>query len=636
MTYCLNPTCSQPQNPDDARFCQHCGTSLWLGGTYRALELLGQGGFGRTFLAASVSADESPATTLNRCVIKQLLPHTHPATAQKTAELFRQEAAQLAILGQHPKIPRLLAHFDLADAHYLVQEFIPGRNLEQILAAEGPFSEVQIRELLTELLPVLQFIHQQQVIHRDLKPANIIRTEPAGTLALVDFGAAKLATESVLQQTGTMIGSAGYVAPEQTMGKAEFASDLYSLGVTCIHLLTGLHPFDLYSVSEDRWVWRHYLPRPITLELRRVLDKLLERATSQRYQTAAAVLQDLRLEPAVALSQGAVTDRRSGQGFAVATGQRPPVPARPRSLRSIPDWQFVRTLTGHRSGVTAVAISPDGHFLASGSRDRTICLWDLATGDLLETLDNWRNGHQDTITTLTFSSDGYILVSSSEDGLIKQWDLTGDLLSTLPGHGWGISALALSLDGTQLISGDQDGVIQCWNPETEVLLATFTAHREPISGLQLAPDGQLLISSSYDKQIRLWDLPRRRLITTLKGHLDRVSAITVSPRWQTLISGSHDKTVKLWNLNTTEQVKVIAAHKDAITSLAIHPKRLWFASGSEDGTIKVWDLRTGERLATLHHAWAVHALTFSPDGQFLVSGSADETVKIWRSHSGSR
>jgi len=287
--YCLNPDCKSPENPRDAVVCQSCGSQLLLSERYRAIKPIGQGGFGRTFL----TVDESqPSQT--RCVIKQFLPqHQGSNSTQKAAELFRQEAQGLKVLGKHPQIAAMLAYFELDGRQYLVQEFIDGQNLAQELAENGPFDETQIRSLLDSLLPVLQFVHDRQMIHRDIKPENIIRRRRDRRLVIVDFGAAKYATETALGRTGTVIGSAAYTAPEQTKGKATFASDIYSLGVTCIHLMTQVPPFDLVDTSEDAWVWRQYLKTPVSPQLGKILDKMLQNATKQRYQSAEEVLKDL-------------------------------------------------------------------------------------------------------------------------------------------------------------------------------------------------------------------------------------------------------------------------------------------------------------------------------------------------------
>lgn len=290
MSYCLNPHCSHPENPDDVQFCITCGTKLLLKERYRTIQPIGQGGFGRTFLAVDEDKPSKPP-----CVIKQFYPQAQGTnTVKKAIELFNQEAIQLDELGQHPQIPELLAYCTQDDRQYLVQEFIDGQNLAQELLNRGAFNENQIRELLNDLLNVLQFCHSQQVIHRDIKPENIIRRRSDNKLVIVDFGAAKSTVGQPVNRTGTSIGSPEYVAPEQMRGRAIFASDIYSLGVTCINLLTGRSPFDSYDTHNAAWVWRQFLKTAVSNELGIIINKMIETIPSQRYQTTKEVLKDLQ------------------------------------------------------------------------------------------------------------------------------------------------------------------------------------------------------------------------------------------------------------------------------------------------------------------------------------------------------
>ena len=270
-----------------------CHINSFLNNRYYILKLLGQGGFGKTLLALDKRQD-SPSF----CVIKQLLVQGNPIYHLQALELFHQEALRLTELGEHPQIPKLLDTFDQDGQVFIVQEWIEGWTLEKELI-EGEFSEAEIRQLLAELLPVLEYLHERQIIHRDIKPANIIRrTIPGkggkrGELVLVDFGAAKHLSALSTVNTGTLIGSAEYAAPEQIRGQADFTSDLYSLGITCLHLLTQTSPFNLYDVGEDAWKWQEYLTQPVSPALRAILCKLLQPATRRRYQSAAEVLADL-------------------------------------------------------------------------------------------------------------------------------------------------------------------------------------------------------------------------------------------------------------------------------------------------------------------------------------------------------
>jgi formylglycine-generating enzyme required for sulfatase activity len=310
MSYCISRTCPAPdKNSPTTNFCVSCGAKILLKERYRALKLLGQGGFGKTFQAVDEDQPRKPL-----CVIKQFAFNNNDPTIRQIAlKLFYEEARHLEALGTHDQIPELLAYFDVEGQPYLVQQFIDGQDLEQELFAIGTFNQAKIRELLESLLPVLDFIHHQSppVIHRDIKPANIIRRRSDRGLVVVDFGAAKKATQTMLAKPGTAIGSAEFAAPEQARGKAVFASDIYSLGVSCIFLLTKVSPFDLYDPMREMWIWRDYLvDNPVDEKLGRVLDKMLARFIPDRYKSATEVLADLNNSaPPPAVSQPVTPDR---------------------------------------------------------------------------------------------------------------------------------------------------------------------------------------------------------------------------------------------------------------------------------------------------------------------------------------
>jgi len=285
----------------DTKFCSQCRSKLLIQERYRALRVIGQGGFGKTFLAQDEGKPSKP-----RCVIKQFI-YDDPTTLREAQRLFEQEAVRLDDLGKHLQIPDLLAHCQQDGRQYLVQEFIDGDNLLQELNKQGKFSETKIKDLLLDLLPVLQFIHVGNVIHRDIKPENVIRRRSDGKLVLVDFGAAKVASRTALAKTGTTIGSAEYTAPEQARGKAVFASDIYALGVTCIYLLTQISPFDLYSDHEDKWVWRDFLDGNVVSNgLGVAINKMLEKGLGRRYQTVAEML--AMLQPQGTSTTGQVSE----------------------------------------------------------------------------------------------------------------------------------------------------------------------------------------------------------------------------------------------------------------------------------------------------------------------------------------
>ncbi|MGK7904720.1 MAG: protein kinase [Hormoscilla sp.] len=621
MSYCLNPTCQKPQNPSAHKFCQTCGTKLLLKDRYRAIKLIGQGGFGRTFLAIDEDKPSKPS-----CVIKQFYPQAQGTnTVQKAAELFEQEAVRLDDLGKHHQIPELLAHCSQDGQQYLVQEFIDGQNLAQELDREGVFDESKIWRLLNDALPLLEFIHSHQVIHRDIKPENIIR-RPDGQLVLVDFGAAKFASRTTLSVTGTVIGSAGYTAPEQARGKATFASDLYGLGVTCIHLLTQLDPFDLFSDSEDAWVWRDYLQNnPVSSKLGQIIDKMLERGTSRRYKSAPEIL----------------------EAFNPQQRRLNPTP-------STKNWQCVRTLTGHTGAVNSVAISADGETIASGGNDNMIKVWRLEDGKQLHSFPfSDRSGAW--VNTVAISPEKILVAGGGPFSrwgrykTIKLWHLSsGKEIRTLDVRPE-VKTVAISPDGQTIASGSanmRDGKkggyifihdmragkivhqLSLIGISTQGFLAIV--HAGGVNSVAISPDGQTLASCGADRALKLWKIVNGKLLYAIQDHSDPVTSLAFSPDGKIIVSGSHDKTVRLWNAGTGQCI-IIYSHSGLINSVTISPDGKTIASGNTNNTIQLYNLSDSELRATLRgHSGPVTSVIFSPDGETIISGSQDNTVKIWR------
>jgi len=299
MSYCLNPACPHPENLTHTELCQACGTQLLLRDRYRVMQALGQGGFGATFLAKDEVLPGSPY-----CVIKQLRPAaSSPHVLQMARDLFKREAKTLGKIGNHPQVPRLLDYFEVNQEFYLVQEYISGSTLQQEVKRSGPFSEAGVKQFLSEVLPMLQYIHSQQVIHRDIKPANLIRRSQDKKLVLIDFGAVKdqvnpqrAGASEQTALTAYAIGTPGYAPPEQMAMRPVYASDIYALGVSCIYLLTGRSPKDLdYDPATGEMLWQEQVH--ISDHFAAVLRKMLEVSVRHRYQNAAEVLRALDLEP---------------------------------------------------------------------------------------------------------------------------------------------------------------------------------------------------------------------------------------------------------------------------------------------------------------------------------------------------
>jgi WD40 repeat protein/tRNA A-37 threonylcarbamoyl transferase component Bud32 len=683
MLCCVNPDCQKPLNPDKNNYCHSCKAELipLLGGRYRPIQVLSdEGGFGRTYLAQDVHK-------LNECcVVKQFAPKlqgTGPLT--KATELFKQEASRLQELAEHPQIPTLLAYFEQNSYLFLVQQFIDGHNLLKEWETRGNYSETEIRQLLLDLLPVLKFIHVRGVIHRDIKPQNIIRRQSDGRLVLIDFGASKHLTATVQTKMGTVIGSHGYTALEQMQdGKAYPASDLFSLGATCFHLLTGVRPSQLWIQQGYSWIpsWQQYLTGPgrdeisVSRELGEVLDKLLQLDIQKRYQSSDEVITDLT--PQVPPSSPVPRTILTSTFTATSVNKVPVSPKLNKKLqiqlllsssilvlglggvcyfqthshpmseyspsisepiqppKSVSENYFLpKPLKGHSSDVNSVAFSPDGTTLGSASDDKTIKLWNLVNGEEIRTLE----GHSNWIWTVAFSPDSKTLASGSADKTIKLWNLkTGKLIRTLQGHSDGVTSIAFSPDDKTFASGSasKDKTIKLWNLETGKLIRTLEGHTNGVSSVVFSPDGKTLASGSWDKTIKLWNLETGELIRTFEGNAESILSVAFAPDGVTLASGSADKTVKLWNLKTGKLIYTLKGHHDKVNSVAFLPRAgkngVTLVSGSSDKTIKLWNPVTGKKIRTLETGSGyIYAVASSPDGHTIAGGGSGENIlKIWQ------
>jgi WD40 repeat protein len=585
---------------------------------YRVLQLIGKGGFCKTYLA--VDENQFPPVP---CVVQQL------SYQNQTPESFVKKAQQLKLLGQHPQIPALLAHFPDDQHFYLVQEFIAGSNLATLLE-EGAFSENQIWQLLADILPVLKFTHDRNIIHRDIKPENIIRTA-TGELVLVDFATAQLV--SVIDQfiSKDCIGSPEYIAPEQAKGKAVFASDLYSLGVTCIYLVTQIPPFDLYDIANDCWVWQEYLSTKLNQHLTQILNKLLQKSISQRFQTADEIMLAMGITDTPNLWRTSISASIGGAKFAN------------------PLWQCTHTLSGLSNvcaGINCVSFSPDGKTLASGD-DKLIRLWDLNTQKVLATL----SGHSQAVKSVAYSPDGKILATASDDNIIKLWDINQlQEIFSLVGHSHAVKSVAFSPDGQILASGSWDKTVKLWDVNTGKEIYTLTRHQLQVTSVAFSPQGELLASASFDRTICLWQLPATEvlqkykeaagkfknrpdftLLGTLSGHAWAVLTVAFSPDGKILATGSDDNTIKLWEVNTGQVITTLLGHSWSVVAVTFTADGTMLISASRDRTVKLWKVSTAEEIATLSgHADSLSTVAVSPDAQLIASGSRDKTIKLWQ------
>ena len=286
-----------------------------------------------------------------------------------------------------------------------------------------------------------------------------------------------------------------------------------------------------------------------------------------------------------------------------------------------------KTLTGHSYGVASVCWSPDVKYLASGSGDKTLIIWDAKSGQKLKTLE----GHSSTVYSVIWSPDGKYLASGSADDTVIIWDAkSGEKLKTLEGHSYDVVSVCWSPDGRYLASGSMDKTIIIWDATGGQRLKTLEGHSSYVNSVCWSPDGKYLVSGSEDDTIIIWDATGGRRFKTLKGYSGGVSSVCWSPDGKYLANGSSDRIFIIWDGTGGRRFKTWKVHSDSVTSVCWSPDGKYLASGSRDNTFIIWDAKSGQRLQTLKgHSSIVISVCWSPDGKYLASGSRDKTVKIW-------
>ncbi len=295
----------------------------------------------------------------------------------------------------------------------------------------------------------------------------------------------------------------------------------------------------------------------------------------------------------------------------------------------------------HTAAVQALAFSPDGRTLATGSWDGAIKLWDLENGTLSggQVSLLWIGQHASSIQRLTFAPDGRTLASGGDDAAIRLWDAhTGMHLQTLSGQSSPVYALAWSLDGSLLASGSFDGSIRLWEmqgmqaAQSGIATRILRGHSGLVWSVAFAPDGRTLASGSFDRTVKLWDVASGEGRETLAGHTAPVNAVAWSPDGSLLASGSRDQMIWLWDVERGSYRMALHGHTAVVHALAFTPDGRSLLSGSEDGTLRVWDVERGQCVRVIQgYAITLYDVAWSPDGTRLAGAGSDRLVTIWES-----
>jgi WD40 domain-containing protein/TIR domain-containing protein len=287
----------------------------------------------------------------------------------------------------------------------------------------------------------------------------------------------------------------------------------------------------------------------------------------------------------------------------------------------------IRTFAGHADRVRAVAFSPDGRTALSGGDDKTLKLWDVATGKEIRTF----TGHIAPVHSVAFSPDGRSALSGSDDRTLKLWDVAkGRELRSFAGHAYRVYSVAFSPDGRTALSGSDDKTLKLWDVATGKEIRSFAGHAGAVYSVAFSPDGRTALSGSADGTLKLWDIATGKEIRTFAGRAAAVYSVAFSPDGRTALSGSGDETLKLWDVETGTEIRTFVGHTYSVNSVAFSPDGGSALSGGHDQTLKLWDVETAKEIRTFAgHTDSVNSVAFSPDGHNALSGSDDTTLKLW-------
>ena len=294
----------------------------------------------------------------------------------------------------------------------------------------------------------------------------------------------------------------------------------------------------------------------------------------------------------------------------------------------------LKDLKGHSAQVTSVGFSPDGTRIVTGSDDKTVKVWDVGKGKSLFEL----KGHADKVTSVAFSPDGKMIVTGSWDNLAKVWDArTGEWLLDLEGHGSTVASVSFSPDSSQVLTGSFDGTATVWSAMAGKALLQLKGHRGFVASAAFSPNGGQIVTGGADRTVRIRDAETGDQRLELQGHLGAVTSMSFSPDGTRIVTGSSDKTARVWDSRTGKLELELKGHSELLWCVSFSPDGKRIITGGYNPTAMVWDSSNGSLLLNLKgHGGGVHSASFSPDGTRIVTGSGDKTAKIWDARTGAQ
>ncbi len=534
---------------------------------------------------------------------------------------------------------------------------------------------------MAEVAEAVHHAHMRGILHRDLKPANIL-LDADDHPQVTDFGLAKrVEGDAELTQSGAILGTPAYMAPEQAEGRRgtiTTATDVHGLGAILYALLTGQAPFAGESVVDTLQKVRDQppdAPRKLNPKLPTDLEviclKCLEKDPRRRYAGAQAVADDLQawlasrpiaarpvgpieratlflrrkpvLATAYALTAAVVLligfggslvwlwrDAEKARGEAVVARD-----GEARAKESLASIEYGRTIqvAYHSYWATHVATALD--LLDKTRADLRGWEWyhvhRLCHSDLI-TL----KGHSSNVNSASYSPEGTMIITGSRDQTAKVWDAsTGAEILTLQGHGSFVNSASFSPDGTRLVTASDDKTARVWDAKTGTEILSLNGHSDNVTSASFSPDGSRIVTSSNDRISKVWDAKTGAEILSLKGHIYGVNSAAFSPDGSRIVTASYDHTAKVWDARAGAEILSLKGHSACVVAASFSPDGSQVLTASDDWTAKVWDARSGAEILNLKgHTYGVNSAAFSPDGSLVVTASDDMTAKVWDAKTG--
>jgi WD40 repeat protein/tetratricopeptide (TPR) repeat protein len=675
--------------------------ALALGGVpgYEILGELGRGAMGVVYKARQLS--------LNRVVALKVVRKGELAGSEELLRFLAE--AEVVARFQHPNIVQLFESGRHNGLPFFTLEHIDGGSLASRIR-ETPLPPREAARIVEALAHGVQYAHQYGIVHRDLKPGNVLlapasgggggtaslSTTPGGggdapprpeaganwTPKITDFGLAKRVQAGPgLTQTGVVLGTPSYMAPEQARGDNRNVgpvADVYALGAVLYECLTGRPPFKgptsvdtLLQVLNDEPVPPTQLQPRTPRDLETICLRCLQKDPNRRYASAADLAEDLRRyqagEPVHARPVGVI------EKAVKWVRRRPAVAGLLAGLValtalgvSLLGWQYGETVAERDRFFKQKEIAEEKEkdaFFQKGVADKNAADARTAEGKAREaeakaneTAEKLKVALDDNRRTLQSSmvrvGAAMLLDPNSPieigrhhldkvppDQRLWEWhylkrQAAGGLF-TLIGHASCVTSVAYSPDGRRLASGSRDGTARVWDALTGAELLALKGHTGYVTSVAYSPDGRRLASGGNDGTVRVWDARTGTELLALKGLAGGVSSVAYSPDGRQLASGGYDKTVRVWDALTGAELLALTGHTGGVSSVAYSPDGRRLASGGSDKTVRVWDALTGaELLALTGQTQQVSSIAYSPEGQRLASAGSDGTVRVWDARTG--